>query len=188
MIEEEDWKRKDAWNEARIKRLELKEEKMMIWKERKRIQKLITGLDEHRMETFDGGWEEHDLLDGWMLGMMVSYLGDEDVVMGGEDDAEEMEVEVEDDDMDTGVWLESIQKEGGGPDDMEVYEDWLENELSLMMVDEETVRKVRNKSVLKFATSVASVDKYDETKIYNVEVACVENNVNTICEGWNDVQ
>ena len=45
MIEEEDKKRKDAWNEARIKRLELKEEKMMIWKEINKMQKLITELD-----------------------------------------------------------------------------------------------------------------------------------------------
>ena len=54
MIEEEDEKRKDAWNEARIKRLEIKEEKMMIWKERKRMQNLITELDDLRLETFDG--------------------------------------------------------------------------------------------------------------------------------------
>ena len=74
--------------------------------------------------------------------------------------------------MDTGVWLESIQQEGGGADHMEVYEDWLENELSLMMVDEETVTKVRNKSVLKFAPSVASEEKHADIKIYSVEVAC----------------
>ena len=116
MIEEEDKKRKDAWNEARIKRLELKEEKMMIWKERKRMQNLITELEELRLETFDGEWEEHDLLDGWMLDVIVSCLEDVDVVMFGEDDAEEMKVE--DDDMDSGVWLELIQKEGGGPDDV----------------------------------------------------------------------
>ena len=40
MIEEDEKKRKDAWNEARIKRLEIKEEKMMIRKERKRMQNI----------------------------------------------------------------------------------------------------------------------------------------------------
>ena len=106
------------------------------------MQNLINELDELRLETFYGEWEEHDLLDGWMLDVIASGLGDDDVVLVGVDDAEEMKVE--EDDMDMGVWLESIQKEGGGPDDeMEVYEDWQENDLSMLLIDKETVKKVR---------------------------------------------
>ena len=81
MIEEEDEKRKDAWNEARRKRLELKKGKLTIWKERQRIQNLITGMDEMRLETFEGEWEENDMMDGWMLDMIVSYFSDDDVMM-----------------------------------------------------------------------------------------------------------
>ena len=40
-----------------------------------------------------------------------------------------------------------------------------------------------NKSVLKFATSV---DKYEDNKIYYVEVACVEDNKDTVCGGCYD--
>ena len=171
MIEEDARKRKDAWNKAKMERLEIKEKKMMLWKEKNNIRNLIKALDELRLETFDGEWEEHDLLDGRMLEVLASGLGDDDVVMVATDDAEDMIID--EDDMDMEVWLESIQREGSVTDNtMEVYEDWLENALSLMMVDEETVNKVRNKSVLKFAPSVASEEKHADIKIYSVEVAC----------------
>ena len=92
MIEEEEMKRKDAWDEARRLRLEKKEEKMTVWKEKQKMKNLITGLDDLKLETFKGEWEEHDLMDGWMLDVMVSSLGDDDVVMACEDASEEMEV------------------------------------------------------------------------------------------------
>ena len=53
------------------------------------------------------------------------------------------------------------------------------------MVDEETVTKVRNKSVLKFAPSE---EKHADIMIYSVEVVCGENNIgDTICEGDGDI-
>ena len=106
----------------------------------------------------------------WMLDVMVSSLGDEDVVMACEDASEEMEVS--ENDMDIVEWLESILHRDDEEDNMDIYEDWLENELNVMMVDDETITRVRNKSVLKFAPSVASEEKHADIKIYSVEVAC----------------
>ena len=59
------------------------------------------------------------------------------------------------------------------------------------MIDEEIVKKVRNKSVLKFG---ASVDNCEDNKIYCVEVACVQDMkdilesiiYDVVCRGWND--
>ena len=191
MIEEDARKRKDAWNKAKMERLEIKEKKMMLWKEKNNIRNLIKALDELRLETFDGEWEEHDLLDGRMLEVLASGLGDDDVVMVATDDAEHMIID--EDDMDMEVWLESIQREGSVTDNtMEVYEDWLEKELGMMMVDEETVKKVRDKYVMKFTTSVEKYEDNKDKKIYNednkiyyVEVAC-ESNEDTVCGSGND--
>ena len=79
---------------------------MTVWREKQQMKKLITGLDDMKLETSEGEWEEHDLMDGWMLDVMVSSLGDDDVVMACEDTSEDMEVSV--DDMDLVEWLESI--------------------------------------------------------------------------------
>ena len=69
---------------------------------------------------------------------------------------------VDDDDMDTGVWLESIQQ---GDEESEYDLETKENELSIRMVDDEIVKKVRNKSVLDF----------EDNGIYCVEVACIKD-------------
>ena len=160
MIEEDARKRKDAWNKAKMERLEIKEEKIMLWKEKNNMRIVIKELEELRLETFDGEWKEHDLLDGWMLEVLASGLGDNDVVMVATDDAEDMIID--EDDMDMEVWLESIQREGSVTDNtMEVYKDLLEKELGMMMVDVETVKKVRDKSVMKFTMSV---EKYEDYK------------------------
>ena len=63
---------------------------MTVWKEKQRMKNLITGLDGMRLETFEGEWEEHDLMNGWMVDVTVSNLGDDDVVMVCEDGNEEM--------------------------------------------------------------------------------------------------
>ena len=62
----------------------------------------------------------------------------------------------------------------------------------MMMVDEETVKKVRDKSVMKFTTSVEKYEDNKNKKIYNednkiyyVEVAC-EDNEDTVCGSVND--
>ena len=139
---------------------------MTVWKEKQQMKNLITGLDDMKLETFEGEWEEHDLMDGWMLDVMVSSLGDEDVVMACEDASEEMEVS--EDDMTIVEWLESILHRDVEDDNMDVYEDWLENELNVMMVDDETITRVRNKSLLKFAPSEAIGDKHTDITIYSV--------------------
>ena len=41
MIEEDARKRKDAWNKAKMKRLEIKEEKMIRWREKNSMRNVI---------------------------------------------------------------------------------------------------------------------------------------------------
>ena len=147
MEEEDRAKRQDALSKARTKRLELKEEKVKLWKEKAKMMNLIKEMDDLRLETFDREWDEHDLLDGWMLEILASGLVDDDVEMfnvegmidmnemmlvddydikkndGGEDEMETSQLDKKDDE--------------DGIEDAEIYEDWLDDELSFMMVDEE---------------------------------------------------
>ena len=67
---------RDALNKARAKRLEMKEEKMRLWKERSKMMNLIKEMDSLKLETFDGEWNEHDLIVEWMLEILVSGLVD----------------------------------------------------------------------------------------------------------------
>ena len=86
-----------------------------------------------------------------MLEILSSGLVDDVVEMVSAEDGESaVEIMlVDDDDADIGVWLESGQHEDEEDEDnMDVnerYEDWLENELSMMMVDGEILEKVREK-------------------------------------------
>ena len=78
---------------------------MKIWIEKTKMLNLITDLNDLKLETFDGEWEEHDLLDGWMLEILASGLMDNDVGMVG---AEVMgntveRMLVDDDDMDSDI-------------------------------------------------------------------------------------
>ena len=118
-IEEEDEaKIKDALDKARSKRLEVKEEKIKMWKERSKMMNLIKEMDSLNLETFDGKWKEHDLMDERMLEILV-----DDYDICGGDEMETSQQENEDDE--------------DGMEDAEIYEDWLDNELSFMMVDED---------------------------------------------------
>ena len=54
---------------------------MKIWIEKTKMLNLITDLNYLKLETFDGEWEEHDHLDGWMLEILASGFVDDDVVM-----------------------------------------------------------------------------------------------------------
>ena len=67
---------RDALNKARAKRLEMKEEKMRLWKERSKMVNLIKEMDNLKLKTFDGEWNEHDLMDEWMIEILVSGLVD----------------------------------------------------------------------------------------------------------------
>ena len=79
--EEEQAKLKDALEKARSRWLEMKEGKMKLWKERSRMMNLIKEMDSLKLETFDGEWQEHDLMDEWMLGILGSGLMDDDMEM-----------------------------------------------------------------------------------------------------------
>ena len=67
--------------------------------------------------------DEHDLLDGWMLEILASGLVDDDVEMVSAENGRSVveKMLVDDDNADMGVWL------------------------SIMMVDEEILEKVREK-------------------------------------------
>jgi hypothetical protein len=112
-------------SKARTKKLELMEEKVKLWKEKAKMMNLIKEMDDLKMETFDGEWDEHDLLDGLMLEILASGLVDDDVEMvSSEDGGSAVEkMLVDDDDADTGMCLESGQHEDEeSEDNMDVNE------------------------------------------------------------------
>ena len=57
-----------------------------------------------------------------------------------------------------------------GIEDAERYEDWPDNEIRFMMVDEEIMQKVRNKTVFHMV----------DTQIYLEEVACITDILESI--------
>ena len=63
MEEEDRTKRQDALSKARSKRLEFKEEKVKLWKEKAKMMNLIKEMGDLKLETFEVEWDEYDLLD-----------------------------------------------------------------------------------------------------------------------------
>ena len=57
-----------------------------------------------------------------------------------------------------------------GMEDAERYEDWPDNEIRFMMVDEEIMQKVRNKTLFHMV----------DTQIYLEEVACITDVLESI--------
>ena len=130
----------------------MKEGKIKRWKERSRMMNLIKEMASLKLETFDGKWQEHDLMDEWMLEILGSGLMDDDLEMvnlEGMMDMNEMMI-VDDDDMKNNDGGEDEMKTcqlvnedaDDGMEDAEMYEDLLENELSFMMVDDEILQKL----------------------------------------------
>ena len=50
-------------SKARTKRLEFKEEKVKLWKEKAKMMNLIKEMGDLKLETFEVEWDEYDLLD-----------------------------------------------------------------------------------------------------------------------------